>query len=87
MIYIINILKDKTKEKHKNFLRNNNTSNIIYIYTNKSGIENHIDAAVYSSIISIIAYDYLEKTNNANIYMTKLTTIHLEIKMTDKSSE
>src|SRR5437762_1854223 len=87
MTYIINILKDKAKEEHENFLRDNNTSNIIYIYTNKSKIENHIDAIVYSSTISIITHDYLGKTDNANIYMMKLMTIHLEIKMADKSPE
>ena len=75
------------KEKYENFLRDNNISNIIYIYTDRSGIENHIDTAVYSSTILIITYDYLGKTDNANVYMTKLTIIHLEIKMTSKSLE
>ena len=85
--YIANILKDKAKEKHENFLRDNNTSNIIYIYTNKSEIENHINTTIYLSTISIVTHDYLKKINNINIYIIKLIIIHLEIKMIDKSLE
>ena len=85
--HIANIPKDKAKEEHENFLRDNNTSNIIYIYTNESEIENHIDATVYSSTTSIIAHDYLGKTDNANVYTTELMTVHLGVKMTDKSQE
>src|SRR5438045_2263899 len=38
MTHIANIPKDKAKEEHENFLRNNSTPNILYIYTNRSGI-------------------------------------------------
>ena len=85
--HIINIPKDKAKEEYVNFLRHNNTSNILNIYTDGSGIENHIETTVYSSTISVIAHDYLGKTDNANVYTTELMTIHLGVKMTDKSPE
>ena len=73
------------KKKYENFLRNNNISNIIYIYINKLEIENHINITIYSSIILVIIYNYLEKINNINIYITKLIIIYLEIKIIDKS--
>ena len=75
------------KEEYENFLKNNNIPNILYIYINKSEIENYINITIYSSIISIIIYNYLEKTNNINIYITKLIIIHFEIKIIEKNSE
>ena len=75
------------KKKYKNFFKNNNISNILYIYINKSGIENYINIIIYLSIISNKMHDYLEKINNINIYIIKLIIIHLEIKMINKSSK
>ena len=85
--HIANIPKDKAKEEHENFLRDNNTPNIIYIYTDGSGIENHIGAAAYSPTTSTVAHDYLGKTDNANVYAAELTAIHLGVKMAGKSQE
>ena len=60
---------------------------MLCIYTDESRIRDHIDAAIYSSTISTVTHDHLEKADNTNVYTTKLTTIHLEIKMTEKNSK
>ena len=51
------------------------------------GIESHIGAVAYSPSISIVAHDYLGKTDSTNVYAAELTAIHLGIKMAGTSSE
>jgi hypothetical protein len=85
--HIANTPKDKTKEEHENFLKDNNSPNNLYIYTDGSGIENHIGAAAYSSTISTTAHHYLGKTDTANVYAAELTAIQLGINMADKNHE
>ena len=55
MTYIINIPKDKAKEEHETFLKDN-TPNALPIYIDGSGIENHISAAVYLPTTSTSAH-------------------------------
>src|SRR5436305_1892335 len=85
MTRIVNIFKDKTKEKYKKLLKNNNISNTLNIYINESKIENQINAIIYSFIIFVSAYYYFEKADITNIYVIKLMIIHLEINIINKS--
>ena len=85
--HIATIPKDKAKEEHENFLKDNSTPNILYIYTDGSGIENHIGAAAYSPTISAVAHHHLGKADNTNVYAAELTGIHLAVKMAGKSPE
>jgi len=85
--HIATIPKDKAKEEHENFLKDNSTPNILFIYTDGSGIENHIGAAAYSPTTSAAAHHYLGKADNTNVYAAELTGIHLAVKMAGKSSE
>src|SRR5437667_10668497 len=85
--HIANIPKDKAKEEHENFLKDNNTPNTLHIYTDGSGIENHIGAAAYSPTTSASTYHYLRKAHTANVYAAELTGIHLGINMAGKSNE
>jgi hypothetical protein len=73
--------------EHENLLKNNNTLNTLYIYTDRSGIENHVGAAAYSPTISAVAHHHLGKADDTNVYAAELTAIHLGIKMAGKSPE
>ena len=53
--HIARVPKDKAKEEHKKLLEDNNTPNTLHIYTDGSGVENHIGAAAYSPTISAFA--------------------------------
>ena len=85
--HIANTPKDKAKEEHENFLKDNNTPNALHIYTDGSGIENHIGAAAHSPTTSTSAHQYLGKADAANVYAAELTAIHLGINMAGKSHE
>ena len=39
MTYIINVVKDKMKDEHENFIKDTNVLNVLYIYTNGSEIK------------------------------------------------
>jgi ribonuclease HI len=85
--HIANIPKDKAKEEHQKLLKDNNTPNILHIYTDGSGIESHIGAAAYSPTISASTHQYLGKADTANVYTAELTAIQLGINMAAKSHE
>ena len=85
--HIANTPKDKAKGEHENFLKDNNTPNTLYIYTDGSGIENHIGAAAHSPTTSASAHQYLGKADIANVYAAELTAIHPGINMAGKSHE
>ena len=79
MTRIVNIFKDKTKEKYKKLLKNNNISNTLNIYINESKIENQINAIIYSFIIFVSAYSYFEKADITNIYVIKFSFVFQNI--------
>src|SRR5579859_1112514 len=79
--------KDKAKEEHEKLLKDNNNPNTLHIYTDGSGTENHVGAAVYSLATAATTHEYLGKADTANIYAAELTAIHLGINMAGKSHE
>ena len=85
--HIANIPKENAKEEHIKLLKDNNTPNVLNIYTDGSGIENNIGAAAYSPTTSASAHHYLGKADTANVYAAELTAIHLGINMAGKSHE
>ena len=86
-IHINTTSKDKAKEDHENSMRNNNTPHTLHIYTDGSGIENHIGAAAYSPTLLKTAHKYLGNTDMTNVYAAELTAINLGIKMAEESDE
>ena len=85
--HIVSIPKDQAKEQHESSLRENDIPNVIHIYTDGSGIENHIGAAAYSPTISESAHHYLGKADTANVYAAELVAIYLGINIAAKSHE
>ena len=84
--YIANIPKEKAKEEHESSLKELiNTLNALCIYTDGSGIENHIGAAAYSPTILSVAHRHLGKDGTRNVYAAELTAIHLGIQMAGAS--
>ena len=73
--------KDEARVRHESYLKQNGAPNILHIYTDGSGIENHVGAAAYSPSITTIAHDYLGNADSTNIYAAELTATHLGIKM------
>ena len=84
---IANTPKDKAKEEHEKLLKDNNNPSTLFIYTDGSGIGNHIGAAAHSPTTSASAHHYLGKADTANVYAAELTAIHLGINMAGKSHE
>ena len=87
MTHIARVPKDKAKEEHKKLLEDNNTPNTLHIYTDGSGVENHVGIAAYLSTTSASAHHYLGKVETVNVYVAELTAIHLGINMVGKSHE
>jgi len=83
--HIANMPKDKAKDEHQNFLKDNDTPSTLHIYTDGSGIGNQIGAAAYSLTTATTAHRYLGKADTANGYAAELTGIHLGIDMAGKS--
>ena len=63
--HIANIPKENAKEEHIKLLKDNNTQNVLNIYTDGSGIESHIGAAAYSPTTSASVHHYLGKADTA----------------------
>jgi ribonuclease HI len=82
---IAKLPKDKAKEEHEKLL--NNTPNALHIYTDGSGIQNHIGAAAYSPTITTTAHQYLGTADTTNVYAAELTAIHLGINIGGKSHQ
>src|SRR5271167_620882 len=85
--HIVNIPKENAKEEHIKLLKDNNTPNVLNIYTDGSGIENHIGAAAHSTTTSASVHHYLGKADTANVYAAELIAMHLGINMAGKSHE
>ena len=83
---IANTPKDKAKETHENTLKDN-TPSALFVYTDGSGIENHIGAAAYSPTTSVSTHHYLGKADTANVHAAELTAIQLGINLAAKSHE
>ena len=83
--HIANVPKDKAKEEHKNSLKDN--PNALFIYTDGSGIDNHVGAVASSLTTSASTHQYLGKADIANVYAAELTAINLGINMAGKSHE
>src|SRR5579859_7736627 len=85
--HIANIPKEKAKEAHESLIKENNTLNVLHIYTDGSGINGYIGAAAHSPTISAVAHHHLGKADSTNVYAAELTAIHLGVKMASESPE
>jgi hypothetical protein len=75
-----------SQTQHENSLKKHiTTTTTMCIYTDGSGIQNHIDASAYSLTAQSTAHSYLGKDDITNIYAAELTGVHLGIKMAGTS--
>jgi ribonuclease HI len=70
--------KDKAKEHHdKQLPKLRQEPNTICLYTDGSGINGNIGAAVYSSTVQVTKKRYIGKETESNVFAAELTAINL----------
>ena len=82
MQYCIKPTKNKVKAHHDIILFKLTTDpETICIYTNGSGIESKIEAAIYSSTTRETKQQYLEQESQSNIFAIELMVIEMTIQI------
>lgn len=81
----IAINKDIAKTQHKEFLKN--TSNSIFIYTDGSGIENHIGAAAVSPLTRNTRRIYMGDSETSTVYVAEVQGIVSALEMVTEDAE
>ena len=78
--------KEKAKEEHGKFLKQNESPHTLNIYTDGSGIDNGVGAAAYCPTTETSSQKHLGTADAVNVYAAELTGILLGIEMAERSS-
>ena len=74
--------KDKAAKAHQQQLWQMSSKDLI-IYTDRSGHNGHIGAAIYFPTINLIKSQYVGTNNTHNVYRAELTAIHMATRLSE----
>ena len=78
--------KELAKKHHDETMPMHNPNTTLCIYTDGSGINNHIGAAAYCPTIATTKHQYLGKESMHNVYAAELSAIHLATDIVKENS-
>ena len=78
--------KEKAAQAHKQRLRQTSRQDLI-IYTDGSGYDGHIGAAIYSPTLKITKGEYIGTEDTHNVYAAELTAIQMAVSLFEEQIE